>query len=297
MTAQTETMRPSYLDEFPEPSHLLRKVILLFLLVTALAFGLVILFRQMSGNPVWLNEIFTTLSMALTAGFGSRFVIRNRTGFVRFIAAMAAYVVGLYMIGFASVWKYGMGPIEFWPKETDWDGIVQLAIGAVLLTMVLRAWRRPPSVVSESTAGSRRSAGSLYVRRTHNSPRATAMSNPQTSVSPKITTPVFSWPRFNKSGKKIKTLRSSASSIARNSRAHNAPLVLNKPVRSRGRGVFRRKPQVKLALVEEHRCPYCLEIVNRTDQRGTVECEVCHTLHHKDCWEITGMCQVPHLNT
>jgi hypothetical protein len=27
------------------------------------------------------------------------------------------------------------------------------------------------------------------------------------------------------------------------------------------------------------------------------KCEVCNTLHHADCWAITGMCQVPHLNT
>jgi hypothetical protein len=25
-----------------------------------------------------------------------------------------------------------------------------------------------------------------------------------------------------------------------------------------------------------------------------VECEICHTLHHADCWAITGACQVPH---
>jgi hypothetical protein len=37
--------------------------------------------------------------------------------------------------------------------------------------------------------------------------------------------------------------------------------------------------------------------VKRNDPRGVVECEVCHTLHHKDCWDITGACQVPHLNT
>jgi hypothetical protein len=28
-----------------------------------------------------------------------------------------------------------------------------------------------------------------------------------------------------------------------------------------------------------------------------VECDVCHALHHKDCWDITGFCQVPHLNS
>jgi ribosomal protein L37AE/L43A len=57
------------------------------------------------------------------------------------------------------------------------------------------------------------------------------------------------------------------------------------------------KPQIQLAVYEEHRCPYCLEEVKRDDPRGVVECEVCHTLHHKDCWDITGACQVPHLNT
>ena len=57
-----------------------------------------------------------------------------------------------------------------------------------------------------------------------------------------------------------------------------------------------RKARVQLALVEEHRCPYCLDTVTRTDPRRVVECTVCHTLHHKDCWDITGTCQVPHLN-
>jgi ribosomal protein L37AE/L43A len=57
-----------------------------------------------------------------------------------------------------------------------------------------------------------------------------------------------------------------------------------------------RKARVQLALVEEHRCPYCLETVTRTDPNGVVECTICHTLHHKDCWNITGTCQVPHLN-
>ena len=36
--------------------------------------------------------------------------------------------------------------------------------------------------------------------------------------------------------------------------------------------------------------------IKRNDIRGSVECPICHTLHHKDCWDITGTCQVPHLN-
>ena len=88
---------------------------------------------------------------------------------------------------------------------------------------------------------------------------------------------------------KDKAPRSIARNKARDDRVRDLPLVLKKPARSKRRGGFTSKPQVKLALVEEHRCPYCLDIVNRTDKRGTVECEVCHTLHHKDCWEITSV--------
>ena len=55
-----------------------------------------------------------------------------------------------------------------------------------------------------------------------------------------------------------------------------------------------RKPQLQLSDEEEHRCPYCLELIGPDDPRGTVECEICHTLHHADCWAITGACQVPH---
>jgi len=51
---------------------------------------------------------------------------------------------------------------------------------------------------------------------------------------------------------------------------------------------------VRLTGVEEHRCPYCLEIVEEDDPRGVVICEICHAYHHKDCWDITGRCQVPH---
>jgi uncharacterized Zn-finger protein len=53
---------------------------------------------------------------------------------------------------------------------------------------------------------------------------------------------------------------------------------------------------VQIAAFEEHRCPYCLQDIKRDDIRGSVECPICHTLHHKDCWDITGTCQVPHLN-
>jgi hypothetical protein len=31
------------------------------------------------------------------------------------------------------------------------------------------------------------------------------------------------------------------------------------------------------------------------DPRGVKICNVCGAWHHKDCWDITGHCQVPHI--
>lgn len=55
-----------------------------------------------------------------------------------------------------------------------------------------------------------------------------------------------------------------------------------------------RKDEVRLVGAEEHRCPYCLQLIDSRDSRGVVICPVCHTHHHRDCWAVTGMCQVPH---
>lgn len=53
---------------------------------------------------------------------------------------------------------------------------------------------------------------------------------------------------------------------------------------------------VRLKGEEEHRCPYCLELVQKHDPRGIMICPECGTWHHKDCWDVTGSCQVAHRN-
>ena len=146
------------------------------------------------------------------------------------------------MLGFASAWKYGMGPIEFWAKEMDWDGIVQLAIGVSLLMLVFRAWRHTQPLVSESTASPRRSAGSFSARRKYKSPRTNVKSNSRTIEPTKVSVPGFSWPKFSvSSGKKIKASHSIVRNNARDRRVRDLPLVVNKPVRSKRRGVFQQK--------------------------------------------------------
>jgi ribosomal protein L37AE/L43A len=81
-------------------------------------------------------------------------------------------------------------------------------------------------------------------------------------------------------------------------RSNNRVKKMKEPVvRTKKKRGLQRKPTIQLAMIEEHRCPYCLDPVSRNDPRGVKECDVCHTLHHADCWAITGVCQVPHLNT
>ncbi len=80
-----------------------------------------------------------------------------------------------------------------------------------------------------------------------------------------------------------------------------APLAKGSPPsRRRFGGVLRffqrarRGAEIRLTGAEISKCPYCLQPIEARDPRGVVVCPICHTRHHKDCWDITGMCQVPH---
>lgn len=67
-----------------------------------------------------------------------------------------------------------------------------------------------------------------------------------------------------------------------------------KKVKSPARATRKHAKNVKLVGTEEHRCPYCLEEVKKNDPRGVVICPDCGTWHHKDCWDVTGSCQIAH---
>jgi hypothetical protein len=70
-----------------------------------------------------------------------------------------------------------------------------------------------------------------------------------------------------------------------------ASLPVNLPRKHGGRKMPR---SVRLTGKEEMRCPYCLQPIDPKDKKGIVVCPICHTAHHKECWDITGSCQVPH---
>jgi hypothetical protein len=257
---------------------LLRKLILLFLLVTAAALGAVLLFRQRPDFPVLLFTFFADVGLGLIAGLGVRTVLRNQNWFVRGVAAAAIVVVGLGVLGYFTDWQVGIGPLEFGRPTADWLDVTQLVIGIDTAWIAVRAWH------------------ATSVRTVAASPRPVSRAVPRTSaagasrIQPSRGWSI--WPKARVRANSVGSGRSVSRRPVLSFQKAAAPVA-----RSRRNGLFRRRPQVQLAVVEDHRCPYCLEPVMRSDPRGTKECEVCHTLHHADCWAITGVCQVPHLNT
>jgi hypothetical protein len=309
-----------------ESDGLFRKLVLLLLLISAAVLWIVIWFEQEMIFPLLLSTFFADASLGAIAGFGSRFVLRNRDPFVRYLVAILVAVIGMYMIGALTHWVLGIGPIRLEDKfaeqvqkirfnpnlgnqvrslgigsrvlfdfsEMDWADLAHLSLSLGIVVLSMQAWRRPATslmpapepveivpipvpapTVTPARRGRRSSTSSNGRARVRRSPGTG--SSEHVSVSPNVSPQ----PRVrsnNGSRPSVKKLKE--------------PTVRPKKKRS-----SRRKPKIQFALVEEHRCPYCLDNVTRTDPRGVKECEVCHTLHHADCWAITGVCQVPHLNT
>jgi hypothetical protein len=273
----------SHRDAIPrmnKPRHMFRKLLLVFLLTAAYALGLVLLFLRETWFPQVLFVIFADCTVAVVAGFGVRLLLSQRGWFIRTLVAGVMPVAGLAILGYFSEWEIGIDVIALSLGYVSWADLAHL-VGAVTVSWVaLWAWRRPArgEAASIQEAQAVRSTADVQPRRLR-SPHGGGL-QPGLRVSPAPNTGLRS-----RNGR-----RSSARARSK--------LVLKQPVKQKPkRRLQLRRPHVQLALVEEHRCPFCLEPVLRTDERGTKECEVCHTLHHADCWEITGTCQVPHLNT
>jgi hypothetical protein len=73
----------------------------------------------------------------------------------------------------------------------------------------------------------------------------------------------------------------------------NTPVLSPTPLPRRRAGRKMKNP-IRLVGREELRCPYCLQVIDRKDPHGVIVCPICKSAHHKECWDITGSCQVPH---
>jgi len=275
------------LEQTPEQYNLLRKLVILLLLVISSSLWLFILFREKRlVYTTSAQELMAGVVIAIIAGLGAQLVMSKRDGFFRFVAAMTGNVAGIYLLGLISDGKYGISQFGWLPKAMDYDGLNLIGIGFVIILFISLLFRRTRIVVIPEPLQSPFPMGEPEI----SSSMQIEPSNPGISVSNPSHFPRISWPSFLTQSS-TQTNRSNGRRTGLIQPAKVKPAVASKRRRRRG------KPRVQLALVEEHRCPYCLELVARSDPRGVVECKVCRSLHHKDCWDVTGSCQVPHLNT
>jgi hypothetical protein len=292
MSTQTATMSDPY-SSSANPIGFLWKLVVLLAFVAGIVTFMALLDFYQTNLPGILMSVFAVASIGLAAGIGSRTVFYEYSGWVRTLVALVLLPPGLFAVGYFTNWRIGIGPLEPWLEGViDWYQLAQLAGGFFVTLLALTAWLRSAARSTEIIPRTRRSES----RRAPQLPR---FKLPQ--IKPMRLHLPESWTRPRISARlRTRTNHHHRSKAAVRNRPDVDKLVVarpEKPVRPKRRKGYRRKPELQFSVYEEHRCPYCLDVVKRNDPRGVKECEVCHSLHHADCWNITGMCQVPHLNT
>jgi hypothetical protein len=316
-----------------EPSYLFRKLLLLCLLITAAAASIAVLFKNQINFPLLLSTFFADASLGLIAGLGTRYILHKRDWFTQLLFGIVTAIIGMTMIGFFTHWVLGIGPIELERKaaeqirqirifdrdlvdqinsmridsrrllefhKMDWADPVHLGISLIMTALALRAWPDPAPTLQpvevvplpEPTPPRTRTRAtrSRRARRTSSSTSSSSTGRATVELPGSWSTRLRPNPAPTP---RTRSNNGSRSTVVKEPKKAKEKDQVVRPKRRRSR----RKPQIQFALVEEHRCPYCLDAVTHHDPRGVKECDVCHTLHHADCWAITGFCQVPHLNT
>jgi hypothetical protein len=238
---------------------LARKLTLLVLLTLAVTLSLAILTRNYWVKAPLLTFLFANISLALVCGFAIRWVLRNQSSLVRILTGLGVIAAGLVFLGFLTAGRVGIGPWRSGSAFFDWLDFSQLFMGMDAICLCLFAWQLPSNTSQAipqhpSTLPRKRQAR-------HPRPIVAAKADPDPAPAP-VTAAITS--------------------------------IDTKPAKPKRKRLFHRRTELHLSDAQEHRCPYCLELIDPDDARGVVECKICHTLHHADCWAITGACQVPH---
>ena len=188
-------------------------------------------------------------------------------------------------------WLIGLGPLVLGRRFFDWISLGKIGLGAISFFLSMQAWSKPAATVAVSASVT---PASVPARAPAKTPSKASAKAPRRASRSKIrpkrkTSKPTHFPVFSPKGKPAAAKKAA--------QAATASQPVSKPVTKSRRSLFRHKPQVHLSKIERHLCPYCLEPVTRNDARGVVECDICHTLHHGDCWAIAGSCQVPHFTS
>lgn len=275
------------------PGVILRKLAIVFL--AGLVGGISFAFIGLANRTILPTafEVATSAGLGLLAGFTSRRALRGHTFALRALASIAAVIVPMVFLGWISGGERGLVIHTRGLPQPDWDGLLRISLSGVSACLALSAWERSKPQTP--------AAPPAQVERDRTPRRSIRQPSPDRSSSKPTRTRTLGLSSWSESAMELRhalerTVRGmrgwkdriSASWI----RAHLP--AWEWPTRSFGRRATQGGLKVRLLGVEEHRCPYCLDIVERRDPRGVVTCKLCRTRHHADCWAVAGMCQVPH---
>lgn len=228
-------------------------------------------------SPIFLaNKVFHTQVIAaaiaivigvLTALFTRRLMPKSSL-FLRIIIPLSALLLCLVAINWITAGQAGFGSLHDPLYGSPLWGLFALGLGMAAIILTLLAWPKK------------------LRRRTRRQPVSPTRPRRQTVPAENRRSEQVARPSTMPAGAALAASAAGPRSVA----GGPTPAVQSIQLPRRRR----RDNHLRFSDVEEHRCPYCLEVVEPNDRRGVVICEICHAYHHKDCWDVTGRCQVPH---
>ena len=241
------------------------------------------------------------LVVGLLAGFSARRFLTAQTQILKLLTAWISAALSLAILYILSGGFLGINLFFGLNKTPDWQGLIQLALAAVGALLVITAFRTSPTVEytptpapvsrpKKSTLKPKRALIQWPLKLNFSTVKKTNQKSTR-SAADKKAAPSLAIQKKPKKGSSLQKVTGAAAPIPK----------IKKPTRAKKKTVKKKKRVNKKAAKEikfrgdiEHRCPYCLEIVQPHDPRGVKICPICKTHHHKDCWGITGACQIPH---
>jgi hypothetical protein len=247
-------------------------VILTTLTAILVGLGFISLGRNSSRLVPQLLAPIGALGIGLASGFLARWSLPGHSRWRRWWVALFAVCCGLIAFGSLGSSSAGLDLLNPRRVRPDWNGLAQLVAGMCTASLAVFAWsaRRQSTPLPRPTA------------QTRARPIVTRRSRKPIDLKPSMVPAIRSLGRRRTDTQPLLRLPERGLKIGGRSRAQS-----RQRVRSAHAGIH-------LNTQEQHRCPYCLEAVDPHDSGSVRVCSICHTMHHAECWDMTGTCQVPH---
>jgi hypothetical protein len=271
-------------------------------------------------------KVATVIGSALLSGLISRVILKDHIRIMGWLSAEISVIFSLVGLSFFTQNLVGFRLTLIPQPNTNWDGLWQITMAGVTTWLVLYAWSKPrlPASIQSELVEPREQISPVMVTSLQEVPQTNLPVHETTRPARKTVQP-RKRPAARMRGHKsvhsknsamtfLKKLNTSAAALigqfhfpailpvgsgqTRSISAQPKRKALKTAVKPVQQKSILKKPQpIRLVGQEEHRCPYCLELVEENDPAGVVVCPICHANHHKSCWDISGTCQVPHIQS